>query len=56
MDNVTLALDPARPDAVQEQPTYVPPAVTFEAPLEVRAGTIFPSMPDPMNLFGTNGN
>lgn len=56
MDNLILSPTPARPDVVQEQATYVPPAVTYEAPLEVRAGTTIPSVPDPLNLFGTNGN
>ncbi len=53
MDNVTLPPTPSRPDVIQEQTTYVPPAVTFEAPLEVRAGTVT-GLPDPLDLFGTN--
>jgi hypothetical protein len=54
MDNVNLSPTPIRPDVVREQTAYVPPAVTYEAPLEVRAGTIIPEVPDPLNIFGTN--
>jgi hypothetical protein len=56
MDSVNLSPTPTQLDLPLEQATYVPPAVIYEAPLEVRAGTIFSSPPDPLNLFGTNGN
>jgi hypothetical protein len=51
MDKVILSTEP---EVIQEQATYAPPAVVYEAPLEIRAGTPFPKMPDPLNLFGTN--
>ena len=51
MDKVILSTDP---DLIQEQATYAPPAVVYEAPLEVRAGTPFQGIPDPLDLFGTN--
>jgi hypothetical protein len=54
MDNVTLSSGPIRPEEAQERETYFPPAVTYESPLEVRAGTILPGAPDPLDLFGTN--
>jgi len=56
MDNVNMLPAPTRPDDAQEQATYVSPAVIYEAPLEVRAGTVGSGVPDPLNLFGTNGD
>jgi hypothetical protein len=56
MDNVNLLPAPTRPDDVQEQATYVAPAVIYEAPLEVRAGSPLSGVPDPLDLFGTNGD
>ncbi len=58
MDDLKFAPDretePNRTET-QERPAYVPPAVIYEASLEVRAGT--PSkMPDPLDLFGGTGN
>lgn len=40
----------------QERPAYAPPAVIYEASLEVRAGTPINKMPDPLDLFGGTGN
>jgi hypothetical protein len=54
MDNVKLLPASTRPDDAEEQATYIPPAVVYEAPLEVRAGTVLPI--DPLDLFGTNEN
>jgi hypothetical protein len=36
-----------------ERGTYEPPAVIYEADLEVRAGTPL-GLPDPLDLTGTN--
>jgi len=54
MDKPNLSSAPATEPSIAEQAAYVTPAVIYEAPLEVRAGTLVPSMPDPLNLFGTN--
>lgn len=56
MDNVNLSPVPGRPDVVQDQATYVAPAVTYEAPLEVRAGSPYGKVPDLQDVFGTDWN
>jgi hypothetical protein len=60
MDNLILSPAPPTAPGSPERTPYAPPAVVYEAPLEVRAGTCIigdPGCPsDPLDLFGTNEN
>ena len=44
--------DPMTSDSKQKQ-KYEPPAIVYEAALEVRAGSPM-ALPDPLDLFGVN--
>ncbi len=51
MTKTDLSAVPIRPEKVQAPATYAPPAVVYEAALEVRAGTVSSGPPDPLDLF-----
>ncbi len=51
MKKTELSAVPTHPEKVQEPATYDPPAVVYEAALEVRAGTVTSGLPDPLDLF-----